>query len=572
MSGKKRSGGKSGADRIVLAILALALAVAVLNFIAKNIDAFLIMAVLALIAYAAYGLIKKKAAEEEKRLINLEIVNEPETEPPLTEIPSSSTFADKEEEKVNLDFRKFLKQNNDVTRARGHLDFLTKKASALRALKRNDEAARMADELSLAQSMLSSVQSGKTAVFESKYLAAFYKTDEIRAAYTAFASKLPNERLPLIGDFFQSPSIKIVKTGGGSALIFTPCYLLSYSGTGKSIRLLQYRDASVSTRFSTEKRKGQGLPNDEIERIGYLHETKDGNRDLRYSCANNPACPYVYRGEARIRCGGVTYVQRFTNKSLTEAFEKQFNNYLALVNGKYKNVVGLVLDHDEALFKAGSMDALAAQEDCAAALQEEQATDGFEGNSRVSDVRTKNKAQGEPAAKAKPKAAESAPAPGGLSDLSEEELRVIMEMRREKLAQKKAEEEKRVPEKTEYSLVPFDTDRVIIRLADDGRKITNNIFNLKFQQQESTGEKPAAEYETFVIDAKGQIISDIKTICADRDGADLCHKVTYSLTAQEKFDKSAEYYVVLRYKNGGMSILSKTPYQISIDFASDFDF
>src|SRR5699024_11034295 len=106
----------------------------------------------------------------------------------------------------------------------------------------------------------------------------------------------------------------------------------------------------------------------------------------------------------------------------------------------------------------------------------------------------------------------------------------------------------------------------------EGRKITNNIFNLKFEQNERADEKAPAEYETFVVDAFGQIISDIKKINANKDSSDLTHKVTYSLSAQEKFDKAAEYFVILRYKNAGLNILSKTQYQISIDFASDFDF
>lgn len=161
----------------------------------------------------------------------------------------------------------------------------------------------------------------------------------------------------------------------------------------------------------------------------------------------------------------------------------------------------------------------------------------------------------------------------GLSGLSEDELRVIMEMRREKLAKKKAEEEKPVvPETIEYSLVQFDSDKVTMKLANDGRRITNNIFSLKFEQAESAEEKTPTEYETFVVNAYGQVISDIKTISANKEGPDLTHKVTYSLSAQEKFDKAAEYFVILRYKNAGLNILSKTQYQIGIDFASDFDF
>lgn len=117
---------------------------------------------------------------------------------------------------------------------------------------------------------------------------------------------------------------------------------------------------------------------------------------------------------------------------------------------------------------------------------------------------------------------------------------------------------------------------VSIKFASDGRKSTNNIFNLKFVQNEQADEKSPAEYETFVVDTYGQIISDIKTICANKEGTDLTHKVTYFLSTQEntqeKLDKAADYFVVLRYKNADLNILSKTQYQIRIDFATDFDF
>lgn len=1064
MSRKRSSSSDSGClVALFPLILVLGIIGTVLEFIAENIGIILI--VLAVVG-AIIGIVvainnatKKKEAEEAEKQRNLAIINAPETKPSLTNIPTSSSFANKEEESVNSAFREFLRHNNDVVLANGHLDFLTNKANAFRALGRNEEALQIDSEITQAKTALSAVQSKKSGTFESKFNAMFYRATEIRNAYSTFINKLPNERLPLIGDFFQSPSIKVVKTGTNTALIFTPCYLLSYSGPGQNLRLIQYKDASVSTWITTEILNGTRLPNDEIEHIGYRYETKDGYRDMRYSYSNNPSYTFVYRGEATIRCGSITYEQKFTNKSLTEDFEKQFKNYLGIVNGKYKNIISLLLEHNAELEMSGSLDEFIAQQVAAEKLrvaaekaeaekkekerkereaalavkrkkeQEErdaaerekqrkaefmrnltivdgtltnwygnernfvlpeglasaigtafrwknnletvsiangvktiqanafygssalkkvelpasvssigkeaffgcssltdivlpkaintitaqmfgkcsslktltipvgvkkiecgafsgcsslteivvpegvtaieddafencvklkkvvlpnsitkfgknvfsgcvslehvtlgngikripeacfnnhqklidvavasdiveigdrafrncqklssltfiekdkssmakgmdfermitgatssndrfaldslerigksafencfafkgielkdgirtiaeyafancrliktiilpktiqtfgtgafagctsllkvdgaenvrwqkkncftgspwlasQATDGFvifddyleaytgtdsvvelpanvkiigrsafDGNPYVSNIRIpdgvtsieelafanckklktvfisdsvthiednafsgdtdfliqcsrgsaasafriRNKLPGEYIAKAKTEVKDRttsrkprSSAADGLSGLSEEELRVIMEMRRDKLAKKKAEEEKPiVPDTIEYSLVQFDSDTVSIKLVSDARKITNNIFNLKFVQNEQAGEKAPTEYETFVVDTYGQIISDIKTICANKEGADLTHKVTYSLSAQEKFDKAAEYFVVLRYKNAGLNILSKTQYQISIDFASDFDF
>lgn len=1064
MSRKRSSGSDSGClVALFPLILVLGIIGTVLEFIAENIGVILI--VLAVVG-AIIGIVvainnatKKKEAEEAEKQKNLAIINASETKPSLTIIPTSSSFANKEEEGVNLAFREFLRRNNDVVLAKGHLDFLTNKANALRALGKNEEALQIDSEIAQAKTALSAVQSKKSGTFESKFNAMFYRATEVRNAYSSFINKLPNERLPLIGDFFQSPSIKVVKTGTNTALIFTPCYLLSYSGPSQNLRLFQYKDASVSTWITTEIQNGTRLPNDEIEHIGYRYETKDGYRDMRYSYSNNPSYTFVYRGEATIRCGSITYEQKFTNKSLTEDFEKQFKNYLGIVNGKYKNIIALLLEHNAELEMSGSLDEFIAQQAAAEKLrvaaekaeaekkekerkereaalaakrkkeQEErdaaerekqrkaefmrnltivdgtltnwygnernfvfpeglasvigtafrwknnletvsiangvktiqanafygssalkkvelpasvssigkeaffgcsaltdivlpkaintitaqmfgkcsslktliipvgvkkiecgafsgcsslteivvpegvttieddafencvklkkvvlpnsitkfgknvfsgcislehatlgsgikkipeacfnnhqklvdvavasdiveigdrafrncqkllgltfiekdksstakgmdfermitgatssndrfaldslerigksafencfafkgielkdglrtiaeyafancrsiktiilpqtirtfgtgaftgctsllevdgaenvrwqkkncftgspwlasQATDGFvifddyleaytgtdsvveipanvksigrsafDGNPYVSNIqipngvtsieelafanckklktvfisdsvthiednafsgdtdfliqcsrgsaasafRIRNKLPGEYVAKTKPENKDKTATKrtrssvgDGLSGLSEEELRVIMEMRREKIAQKKAEENKPViPERIEYSFVQFDSERVSLILVSEGRKITNNIFNLKFEQNERADEKAPAEYETFVVDAFGQIISDIKTINANKDSSDLTHKVTYSLSAQEKFDKAAEYFVILRYKNAGLNILSKTQYQISIDFASDFDF
>lgn len=1062
---RKRSSSSDSGCLVALFPLLLVLGIigAVLEFIAENIGIILI--VLAVVG-AIIGIVvainnatKKKEAEEAEKQRNLAIINAPETKPSLTNIPTSSSFANKEEESVNLAFREFLRHNNDVVLANGHLDFLTNKANAFRALGKNEEALQIDSEITQAKTALSAVQSKKSGTFESKFNAMFYRATEIRNAYSTFINKLPNERLPLIGDFFQSPSIKVVKTGTNTALIFTPCYLLSYSGPGQNLRLIQYKDASVSTWITTEILNGTRLPNDEIEHIGYRYETKDGYRDMRYSYSNNPSYTFVYRGEATIRCGSITYEQKFTNKSLTEDFEKQFKNYLGIVNGKYKNIISLLLEHNAELEMSGSLDEFIARQAAAEKLrvaaekaeaekkekerkereaalavkrkkeQEErdaaerekqrkaefmrnltivdgtltnwygnernfvlpeglasvigtafrwknnletvsiangvktiqanafygssalkkvelpasvssigkeaffgcssltdivlpkaintitaqmfgkcsslktltipvgvkkiergafsgcsslteivvpegvttieddafencvklkkvvlpnsitkfgknvfsgcvslehvtlgngikripeacfnnhqklidvavasdiveigdrafrncqklssltfiekdkssmakgmdfermitgatssndrfaldslerigksafencfafkgielkdglrtiaeyafancrliktitlpktiqtfgtgafagctsllkvdgaenvrwqkkncftgspwlasQATDGFvifddyleaytgtdtsveipqnvktigrsafDGNAYVTSIqisngvatieelafanckklrtvfipdsvshiednafsgntdfliqcsrgsaasafRIRNKLPGEYVAKTKPENKDKTATKrtrssvgDGLSGLSEEELRVIMEMRREKIAQKKAEENKPViPERIEYSFVQFDSERVSLILVSEGRKITNNIFNLKFEQNERADEKAPAEYETFVVDAFGQIISDIKTINANKDSSDLTHKVTYSLSAQKKFDKAADYFVILRYKNAGLNILSKTKYQISIDFASDFDF
>jgi hypothetical protein len=96
---------------------------------------------------------------------------------------------------------------------------------------------------------------------------------------------------------------------------------------------------------------------------------------------------------------------------------------------------------------------------------------------------------------------------------------------------------------------------------------------LRFVQRELVdANKASAEFETFVIDASGQIISNIVPVIADRTSGDLSYKATYSLSSQAKFDKDEAYYVALRYKGAGNKLLIKVQYKIVIEFASDFDF
>ena len=130
------------------------------------------------------------------------------------------------------------------------------------------------------------------------------------------------------------------------------------------------------------------------------------------------------------------------------------------------------------------------------------------------------------------------PAAGEFAGLSDEEIRVILKMRREKQAVQKAEPAAPArPEQNGYILDAFDESKVTLELQDGKRVITNNIFTLRFRQTSPAGKMAApAEYETFVIDAKGHMISDIQTIAA---GQKEDYKVTCSLTSQEKREKAA---------------------------------
>ena len=364
---QEQSGGGNGGFMIILFFLLFIIGVIVGG--PENIQTILLLAVIIGVTIGLVFVIKSTAkilaqTKQEKHK-NLAIANSTETMPELMSIPSSSQFANKEEEHVNMSFREFLRKNNEVILAQAHDNYLCNKANALRALGRNDEAALLDIAISQARYALSSAQSNCGETFESKYCNFFYRSTEVKNAFTAFASRLPNDRLPLIGDFFQSPQIKAVKLDPTSVLLFMPAYVMHYSGPSQNIKLIQYNDVSVSSWITTKILDDQRQPNDEIEHIGYLYETKDGNRDMRYSWENNPSFTYVYRGIATIRCNGLSYEQKFSNKSLTVGFEKAFGTYLSLLAGKYKNSICQILSHNENFLSAGDIDTFIVQQEAA---------------------------------------------------------------------------------------------------------------------------------------------------------------------------------------------------------------
>lgn len=344
----------------------------VLNFILENIGVVLIIAVIvgiiALIVSAASSATKKREAEEAERQRNLSIVNAPEMKPMLVSIPYTGTFSNKEERSINQQLREYLQKNNAVIEAKAHLEYLSKKETALIALGRTEEVDQLRPQISQARTLLTTSQNQRR-VLESKANHMLYRDPEIRAAFTSFAGKIAGSKIELIGDFLQSPMLKSVPLDSESALIFTPGYVMHYMARNNFIKLYQYNDVSVSTYISTEIVSGSRQPSDEIEHIGYLYETKDGRRDMRYSYENNPSYTFVYRGSATIRCGQSTYEQKFSNKSLTNAFEKSLKDYVALMTGKYKGISDQVLSNDAEFLNADSVSVFILRRDRAEKLR-----------------------------------------------------------------------------------------------------------------------------------------------------------------------------------------------------------
>lgn len=309
--------------------------VLVLKLVLENLGAIFGIVLMGCAIFAIVAIISARVRElEEKetdRQRNLSIVNAVEQKPALVSVPHNNSFHSKEEELINQQFCEFIRQNNAVIEARAHKDYLVEKEKALTALKRFDEANQIQQEIDHTSTLLNCAQT-QCCVYESQKNGEYWHNAEIKTAYLCFAEKIPTVRIPFIGDFLHGPEIKTVPMGKFDALAFTPAYVMYYSDQSKHIKLIEYKDVSISTCLFTEILKGSIQENDEIEHIGYLHETKDGRRDMRYSYENNPSYTFVYRGSATIHCGDYSYEQNFCNKSQTEAFKKSLKAYLSIIN------------------------------------------------------------------------------------------------------------------------------------------------------------------------------------------------------------------------------------------------
>lgn len=367
---RKRTVSSSGNDGCLVALfpflMVIGLIGSVIQVIAENFGVVLIIlvvvGVIAGIAATINSANKKAEEEKAEKEKNLAVVNAPEKKPSLSPIPYSVAFSNKEEERVNLAYREFLQSNNDVVIQKAHLDYLSQKAAAYRALGDEAGATALDSDIKQTQAALASLQSKRVKTYESKLNSLFYRSTDIRSAYSSFASKLPNERLATVGDFFQSPQIRTVKVGDSSVLMFTPCYVLYYSNPSATIKLFRYGDISVSSWIRTEILEGPRQPTDEIEHIGYLYETRDGRRDMRYSYSNNPSYTFVYRGEVSISCRGASCDLKFSNKSQTEEFEKKLRSYIDLIGDKYKGVIDQLIDNSDKLESVVSIESFIAQQ------------------------------------------------------------------------------------------------------------------------------------------------------------------------------------------------------------------
>ena len=119
-----------------------------------------------------------------------------------------------------------------------------------------------------------------------------------------------------------------------------------------------------------------------------------------------------------------------------------------------------------------------------------------------------------------------------------------------------------------------DVKKTELQLISQSRKVSNSIFSLDFYQKEPvSGKVAAATYEIYMADASGMVVSDKKTIIADKtsnNGADRMFRTRFTLKSME-FKKTETYYLTILEKDAA-SVVDRIEFTIDIAFVNDFDF
>lgn len=116
----------------------------------------------------------------------------------------------------------------------------------------------------------------------------------------------------------------------------------------------------------------------------------------------------------------------------------------------------------------------------------------------------------------------------------------------------------------------YDTKPVTVNLLSANRKISNMIFSLNFYQQETvSGNREAANYLLYFVDAAGKQISDTQKIIADKagDSTERTFRCSFNLKSLP-YNRTETYYLMI-VEESGTVLPKREEFQIDIAFAVD---
>ena len=364
--------------------------------------------------------------------------------------------------------------------------------------------------------------------------------------------------------FFSYVDCALISCENTTSLVFLPFCVVVFN-TKSDMRQMFYdtlhANLEVKEFESTEIQK-------DCEEIGnrYLHENKDGSRNMRYS--ENPLIHQWRKSTVLIKYGSRKFSIPFTKKREADEFKDTIDAYIALlVSPQYKNCYKAVkqfkdVDEVKSIFNSS-------EERLTKKIEREKAKEAAEHKAAEVEAAEKRKKLIE---KQRERNAErrfhdiSASQP----DVSEEVLTWQSSYSEEKVEASNIATasypividllEKANPD---YSEHPGKG----LLLASKSRIVHNNIFSLDFLFRVNAGAvKQTQSRSVFMSDSRGNPISEISTLQVNDNEK---YHLTITLS-QNSFSKKEKYYLVVVNDAQG-SVESLTEFKIDIAFSNDFD-
>lgn len=281
--------------------------------------------------------VREKKETERYRMQCRSRANLPETSPAPVKISRSTEFSCQEERDINMGLRTCMHRINDKARTQAHYQYLENKKNFLSEGGLYEESCALRNEVDKAWRLAKQAANAPFPTFSSPLIELLGRSSELnhhfqQVSQALIALKLTAAQEDIAATYFHTPDAVVVQ-GSGTVrlLVFTYAYVLCVGELTENVRLLSYTEVKVSASKWTESVERRAYANEEVAEVHYLHETKSGERDMRFTYANNPVTTTIYRGTLRIQWGSEACNLDFSSARQAETATKALTNYISLV-------------------------------------------------------------------------------------------------------------------------------------------------------------------------------------------------------------------------------------------------
>lgn len=524
---------------------------------------------------------KAKKREEYERFLSTPEPKSPSFAP-IPKFEYSSHF----EELINKRFSRFIEACNAYMAEFRHAQYLEKRREALVFLKKEAKDGASVSAISESKTKAEHLHEEMEKIHWYNYSQkdATAETVEIFNKFKALSSAIPGAVKPSEPMRSFSPQgKKWIDLSMGAYLMLSEFYVALWDSSTYEIRIYSYEDVEVNSDYTVISLPFGVSPKktDEVVRKHYKHEREDGTPDKRYS--DNPVKYDVYRGhliftvgnrEGRVDVGGRKTAEQLERKigayvrHLSTKANSKYFDYIANATTLYFKMTAI--EEGIALMTVKEM---AEAERAKLARQKEKEEEKLkrekekaeererkEEEKRLERERKEEEKRAEAARREEEKKAEAARREE--SRFTKDEVRMILEARRQKEAEEKA--------MAEGELLRASMERINslseppITQVGSTRVITNNLFSFTY-----TATEPLSALTLYFCDERERVISEEFTVASVGSGESF--RATFTLMSGIEFDTDKTYYLIVKDKVND-KMLGKLDYNIRISFVSDFDF